>query len=101
MTAHTRASPLPQACQGLEPSYAPKITFVVVQKRHATRLFPSDRAGEDRSGNTLPGTVLDAGICSAAGFDFFLNSHAGLQGHNKASHYQARRRLGGVFDSPV
>ncbi|KAI8462417.1 MAG: ribonuclease H-like domain-containing protein, partial [Monoraphidium minutum] len=57
--------------------------FVVVQKRHATRLFP-ERGGDDRSGNTLPGTVLDSGVCSSAGFDFFLNSHAGLQGHNKA-----------------
>ncbi|GBF95153.1 hypothetical protein Rsub_07737 [Raphidocelis subcapitata] len=76
------------ACQALEADYTPRITFVVVQKRHATRLFPSDRSGEDRSGNTLPGTVIDAGICSAAGFDFYLNSHAGLQGHNKASHYQ-------------
>ncbi|KAI8463604.1 MAG: Piwi domain-containing protein, partial [Monoraphidium minutum] len=72
------------ACQGLEAGYAPPITFVVVQKRHATRLFP-ERGGDDRSGNTLPGTVLDSGVCSSAGFDFFLNSHAGLQGHNKAS----------------
>ncbi len=76
------------ACSALEAGYAPSITFVVVQKRHATRLFPSDRAGEDRSGNTLPGTVIDTGICSPAGNDFFLNSHAGLQGHNKACHYQ-------------
>lgn len=76
------------ACAELEATYAPRITFVVVQKRHATRLFPTDRAGEDRSGNTLPGTVLDTTVCSPAGYDFFLNSHAGLQGHNKASHYQ-------------
>lgn len=54
-----------------------------------------DRANEDRSGNTLPGTVIDSGICSAAGFDFFLNSHAGLQGHNKASHYQVGNKGGG------
>lgn len=55
-----RPRPLPpprQACHELEPTYNPRITFVVVQKRHATRLFPTDRGGEDRSGNTLPGTV--------------------------------------------
>jgi eukaryotic translation initiation factor 2C len=77
-----------KACVGLEAGYEPPITFVVVQKRHATRLFPGDRAGEDRSGNTLPGTVIDTDVCSAAGFDFYLNSHAGLQGHNKVCHYQ-------------
>jgi hypothetical protein len=91
----THPPPPPQACTGLEAGYQPRITFVVVQKRHATRLFPTDRSATDRSGNTVPGTVVDTGVCSAAGFDFFLNSHAGLQGHNKASHYQARRPQGG------
>lgn len=36
----------------------PRITFVVVQKRHHTRLFPAqhgDRRTTDRSGNILPG----------------------------------------------
>ena len=33
----------------------PKITFIVVQKRHHTRLFPNDRQWTDRSGNILPG----------------------------------------------
>jgi hypothetical protein len=36
---------------------APPITFVVVQKRHHTRLFPlpQDQQNRDRSGNVLPG----------------------------------------------
>lgn len=33
----------------------PRVTFVVVQKRHHTRLFPTDRSKADRSGNILPG----------------------------------------------
>ncbi len=41
--------------------YAPPITFVVVQKRHHTRLFPGDDRNKDRSGNVLPGTVIDSG----------------------------------------
>jgi eukaryotic translation initiation factor 2C len=74
-----------QACYALEEGYCPPITFVVVQKRHNTRLFPTE--GADKSGNCLPGTVVDSGICHPTQFDFFLNSHAGLQGHNKPAHY--------------
>ena len=32
-----------KACKMLEAGYEPGITFVVVQKRHHTRLFPADR----------------------------------------------------------
>jgi eukaryotic translation initiation factor 2C len=60
---------------------------VVVQKRHNTRLFPATDRDGDRSGNCVPGTVVDTGICHPTQFDFFLNSHAGLQGHNKPAHY--------------
>lgn len=47
-----------QACASLEPNYQPPVTFVVVQKRHHTRLFANnhhDRNSVDRSGNILPG----------------------------------------------
>jgi eukaryotic translation initiation factor 2C len=41
------------------PADAPPITFVVVQKRHHTRLFPmpQDQQNRDRSGNVLPGEL--------------------------------------------
>ncbi|CAD7705067.1 unnamed protein product [Ostreobium quekettii] len=66
--------------------YCPPITFVIVQKRHHTRLFPVDD-NKDRSGNVLPGTVIDMGITSSFEFDFFLNSHAGIQGTSRPAHY--------------
>ncbi|GER38448.1 argonaute 1 [Striga asiatica] len=47
-----------KACASLEPNYQPTVTFVVVQKRHHTRLFANnhkDRQAVDRSGNILPG----------------------------------------------
>ena len=47
-----------QACASLEEGYLPPVTFVVVQKRHHTRLFPENhrsRDQTDRSGNILPG----------------------------------------------
>ncbi|GFR49920.1 hypothetical protein Agub_g12029, partial [Astrephomene gubernaculifera] len=76
-----------KACLDLEANYRPAITFVVVQKRHNTRLFPADQAAADKNGNVVPGTVVDRGITSPDAFDFYLNSHAGLQGTNKPAHY--------------
>lgn len=37
------------------------LTFLVVQKRHHIRLFPVDQ-NMDRSGNCMPGTVIDTAI---------------------------------------
>ncbi|PPD75857.1 hypothetical protein GOBAR_DD27219 [Gossypium barbadense] len=76
-----------KACSSLQEGYMPRVTFVVVQKRHHTRLFPTDRNKTDRSGNILPGTVVDTSICHPTEFDFYLNSHAGIQGTSKPTHY--------------
>lgn len=76
-----------EACFALDPSYCPPITFIVVQKRHNTRLFPTDSSMADRSGNVLPGTLVDQAIIHPFEFDFFLNSHAGIQGTSKPAHY--------------
>ena len=43
------------ACAALGAGDAPRITFVVVQKRHNTRLLPGPGGPADRSGNILPG----------------------------------------------
>ncbi|GES89957.1 piwi domain-containing protein [Rhizophagus clarus] len=75
------------ACQALEAGYKPTITFVVVQKRHHTRFFPMDRQNTDRSGNCLPGTVVDGNITHPFEFDFYLQSHAGLLGTSRPAHY--------------
>ena len=64
----------------LEVGYQPGITFIVVQKRHHTRLFcrsQEDRSG--KSGNIPAGTTVDVGICHPTEFDFYLCSHAGIQ----------------------
>ncbi|KAF5937660.1 hypothetical protein HYC85_025166 [Camellia sinensis] len=79
-----------KACVSLEENYLPPVTFVVVQKRHHTRLFPAqhnDRNSTDRSGNILPGTVVDTTICHPTEFDFYLCSHAGIQGTSRPTHY--------------
>ncbi|XP_061370799.1 probable acyl-activating enzyme 6 [Gastrolobium bilobum] len=59
-----------KACASLEPSYQPPVTFVVVQKWHHTILFsnnPNDRNNTNKSGNILPGTVVDSKICNIVG----------------------------------
>ncbi|XP_059453040.1 protein argonaute 1 [Corylus avellana] len=79
-----------KACASLEPNYQPPVTFVVVQKRHHTRLFADnhrDHSAVDRSGNILPGTVVDSKICHPTEFDFYLCSHAGIQGTSRPAHY--------------
>ncbi|AQK95703.1 argonaute1 [Zea mays] len=79
-----------KACASLESDYQPPVTFVVVQKRHHTRLFANnhnDNRAVDKSGNILPGTVVDSKICHPTEFDFYLCSHAGIQGTSRPAHY--------------
>ncbi|CAB4490071.1 unnamed protein product [Rhizophagus irregularis] len=75
------------ACQALDNNYKPTITFVVVQKRHHTRFFPIDRHNADKTGNCPPGTVVESDITHPFEFDFYLQSHAGLQGTSRPTHY--------------
>lgn len=76
-----------QACSSLESGYRPSITFIVVQKRHHTRLFQPNRVDQDKSGNVHPGTVVETGICHPMEWDFYLMSHGGLQGTSRPAKY--------------
>lgn len=69
-----------EACIKLEGDYKPGITFIVVQKRHHTRLFCSDKKEQSgKSGNIPAGTTVDVGITHPTEFDFYLCSHQGIQ----------------------
>jgi len=78
-----------KACQvigGVD--FFPKITFIIVQKRHHTRFFcanQSDMCG--RGKNVPPGTVVDSNITHPSQFDYFLCSHFGIQGTSRPAHY--------------
>lgn len=63
----------------------PKMTFVIVKKRHNTRFFFRDSATGGMN-NVQPGTVIDTDIVHPEGFDFYLNSHAALQGNFSFTH---------------
>ncbi|XP_075229556.1 adenylyltransferase and sulfurtransferase MOCS3-like [Lycorma delicatula] len=69
-----------RACKGLEEGYEPKITFLVVQKRHHTRFFPTRREDEDGKNKNVPaGTFVDTTITHPTEFYFYLVSHASIQ----------------------
>ncbi|CAG8508402.1 5106_t:CDS:10 [Ambispora leptoticha] len=83
-----------EACNSLDESYNPTITFVVVQKRHHTRFFPVTENDADRTGNCRTGTVVDTMITRPDEYNFCkyrfkdLQSQAGLQGTCRPCHYQ-------------
>ncbi|XP_065852715.1 protein argonaute 2 [Euphorbia lathyris] len=69
-------------------NYDPTVTLIVAQKRHHTRLFPASKNdGSFKSGNVLPGTVVDRKIVHPFEFDFYLCSHYGSLGTSKPTHY--------------
>lgn len=70
--------------------YKPLITFVVVQKRHHTRLFPDEsdpNCLQFCDENIPPGTVVDTVITHPTEFDFYLCSHWGAKGTSRPTHY--------------
>jgi len=81
---------LKKVCDDLKISPPPKITFLVVGKRHHYRFFPQNPNSNDeadRSGNCPAGTVVDQGITHPLEFDWYLQSHGGLLGTSRSAHY--------------
>lgn len=75
------------ACTELEQGYEPKITFIVCQKRHHTRLFPTNPRDAGKGHNVPPGTIVEKDITHPTEFDFYLCSHAAIQGTSRPCHY--------------
>ncbi|KAH9848679.1 argonaute-like protein [Lenzites betulinus] len=69
--------------------YNPKLTIVICGKRHHTRFFPTEAACADEEGRPKPGTVVERGVTAVYEYDFFLQSHKGLQGTGspRPTHY--------------
>jgi len=78
---------LKSACQKLGINPLPKITVIVVGKRHHVRFFPISQDRGDRSGNCPAGTVIDRDVTHPLEFDFYLQSHGGLLGTSRPAHY--------------
>ncbi|KAK2810484.1 hypothetical protein FQN50_002973 [Emmonsiellopsis sp. PD_5] len=65
----------------------PKMSIIIVGKRHNTRFFPSQPHEADRSKNPKNGTVVDRGVTDVHNWDFFLQSHTAIQGTARPAHY--------------
>lgn len=83
---------LRQACAEVYPAdwtkkSLPRLTVIIVGKRHHTRFYPSQAKDMDRGGNCKPGTVVDRGVTEEGIWDFYLQSHAVIQGTGRPAHY--------------
>ncbi|KAF9395577.1 hypothetical protein BGX21_009854 [Mortierella sp. AD011] len=83
---NTEVKSIKQAFMEFGNDYMPPLTFVVVKKRHHARFFPG-RGEADRSGNCIPGTVVDTVITHPTEFAFYLQSHSGIQGTSRSTLY--------------
>ncbi|KAJ6039311.1 uncharacterized protein N7446_014059 [Penicillium canescens] len=64
----------------------PRLSIVIVGKRHNTRFYPTTDQDSNRE-NPIPGTVVDRGVSEARDWDFYLQAHAALQGTARPAHY--------------
>ncbi|KAF8847869.1 putative RNA interference and gene silencing protein [Acephala macrosclerotiorum] len=83
---------LRKACKELYPPSdskkgLPRMSIIIVGKRHNTRFYPTRKEDADRSSNPQNGTVVDRGVTEARNWDFFLQAHTALQGTARPAHY--------------
>lgn len=62
------------------------VSFIVVGKRHHSVFFPLNNQG-DKKGNCHPGLVVDNEVTGPMKNDFYLQSHAAIQGTPRSAHY--------------
>ena len=76
-------SAIRRACAKIEKinhGYKPKVTFIIAQKRHKTRLFvQNSRDCIGKNPNVPSGAVVDTEITTLSEIDFFLASHEGIK----------------------
>ncbi|KAF7897184.1 hypothetical protein EAF00_005412 [Botryotinia globosa] len=68
-------------------NWCPKITLLVVGKRHHTRFFPKLAKNDDFNNNLPSGLVIDSGVITPNHFSFYLQSHDSALGTARSAHY--------------
>nr|XP_049696240.1 protein argonaute-2 [Helicoverpa armigera]XP_049696241.1 protein argonaute-2 [Helicoverpa armigera] len=76
----------------------PEVLFLLVQKRHHTRLF---NEGVNKQQNVEPGTVVDTDIVHSSELDFYLVSHQAIKGTARPTRYHAVCNDGKIPDDEV
>ena len=69
------------------PKMWPKVSVIVVGKRHHTRFFPTKNEDKGTNGNPKNGLVVDRGVTSGHMWDFFLQPHDAIKGTARPIHY--------------
>ncbi|KAF6166727.1 hypothetical protein GIB67_005603 [Kingdonia uniflora] len=75
VTEYRALTPLKGILQG---EWASESLTDHILQRHHTRFFTIDRNSYGKSGNIMPGTVVDTMICHPTEFDLYLCSHSGI-----------------------
>ena len=65
----------------------PRITIVIVGKRHHTRFYPTIKTDANWHDNPANGTVVDRGVTEGRNWDCFLQAHTALKGTARPAHY--------------
>ncbi|KAH8999091.1 argonaute-like protein [Lactarius akahatsu] len=73
------------ACKKL--GFNPTITLIIVGKPRHVRFFPRSKNEGDRGGNCSAGTVVDSDDVNPVEFEFYLQSHGGVPGTARPTHY--------------
>lgn len=71
------------------PGVPPKLTYVIVGKRHHVRFFPNENRSnvDHKSGNFVSGLVVDDDVVHPVYRDFYLQSQKPLKGTSRPAHY--------------
>ncbi|TVY84813.1 Protein argonaute 1B [Lachnellula suecica] len=65
----------------------PKLTLIVVGKRHHARFYPFDKILDQPNANLPGGTVVDTDVVTPNHRNFYLQSHHSPKGTARSSHY--------------
>ncbi|KAI8323427.1 Piwi-domain-containing protein [Martensiomyces pterosporus] len=80
-----------KGCSLIDPNYRPKVTVLLVRKRHHTRFLPvegsSKCCSQEGNGNCLPGTLVDRGAVNPTMTNFYLLSHTTKAGTARPLYY--------------
>ncbi|KAI0292287.1 Piwi domain-containing protein [Russula brevipes] len=84
--AWNKFAELPES--GIPRGFPVPLVFIVVGKRHHLRFFQGHGPNiKDKTGNVFGGLVVDKEVASPSKSDFYLQSHPGLKGTSRPSHY--------------
>ncbi|EEP77627.1 predicted protein [Uncinocarpus reesii 1704] len=83
---------LRKACERVYPATLtknglPRVSIIIVGKRHHTRFYPVTTNQADKNSNTVNGTVVDRGVTEDRHWDFYLQAHSALKGTARPAHY--------------